>query len=101
MSSTFPAGGTLGLVTIYGQENTRSEGLLAYEAGYRYQANRRIGVDIATFYNVYDHLGTLESGKSFFETTPAPAHLVQPLYFGNAMKGETYGAEVVNQLQSQ
>ncbi len=92
-TSTFTAGPKTGLVNVYGRENARSEGLRAHEAGYRYQANRRLFVDIATFYNVYDHLGALEAGATFLETTPGPPHLVMPLYRGNSMKGETYGAE--------
>ena len=92
-TSTFTAGPKTGLVNVYGRENARSEGLRAHEAGYRYQANRRLFVDIATFYNVYDHLGALEAGATFLETTPGPPHLVMPLYRGNWMKRETYGAE--------
>jgi iron complex outermembrane receptor protein len=80
-------------VYLYGQESARAEGLNAYEAGYRYQANRKLWLDIASFYNVYDHLSTSEPGATFFQPAPAP-HVVAPVYFGNAMKGETYGTEL-------
>jgi iron complex outermembrane receptor protein len=30
----------------------------------------------------------------FFESVPAPAHLVIPTYFSNTMRGGTYGAEI-------
>jgi iron complex outermembrane receptor protein len=90
----FPAGPTYALVNLDGRPDTRSEGLLAYEAGYRYQANRRLWLDLATFYNVYDHLSTIEAGDMFFDFDPSGPHLVQPLNFGNRMKGETYGTEL-------
>ena len=91
--SAFPAGSLLGLVSRRGQSNTRSEGVIAYEAGYRYQANRKLWFDLASFYNVYDHLSTTEAGTTFFEAQPGPAHFVLPLYFANGMRGETYGTE--------
>jgi iron complex outermembrane recepter protein len=91
---SFPAGPVSGIVELLGQDSARSEGLLAYEAGYRYQANRRFWLDLSTFYNVYDHLATAEPGAPFFEFEPQPPHIVAPVYFGNDMKGETYGSEL-------
>jgi iron complex outermembrane receptor protein len=92
-SGAFPAGFTVGLVSLYGHQDTRNEGLRAYEAGYRYQANRKLWLDFSSFYNVYDHLSTIEPGETFFTLDPPPPHLVVPLYFGNRGKGETYGVE--------
>jgi len=91
-SGTFPAGSLPGLVNIYGQPDARSESLNAYEAGYRYQAGRKLWLDLTAFYNVYGHLSTDQTGAPYFEAVPAP-HLVLPLYVGNGMKGQTYGAE--------
>jgi iron complex outermembrane receptor protein len=71
--------------------------LLAYELGYRWQAARRVSVDLAAFYNRYQHLKTQESGAPFFEQNPAPPHLVLPTYFGNQMDGHTHGVEVSTQ----
>jgi len=90
---SFDAGAMFGLVELFGQKNTRSEGLMAYEAGYRYQANRRFWTDISVFYNVYDHLSIVEPGNPIFTPAPVP-HLVLPLYFQNASRGKTYGLEV-------
>jgi iron complex outermembrane receptor protein len=90
----FEAGPMVGLVTLSGNENTRSEELMAYEAGYRYQSNRRFWFDVASFYNVYNHLSTVEPGLQFVDTESFPPRLVVPLDFGNRMRGETYGAEV-------
>ena len=51
-------------------------GVAAYVVVQRYQANRKLWLDLNSFYNVYDHLSTIEKGATFFETEPAPAHLV-------------------------
>src|SRR5207253_74779 len=91
--SGFDAGTLPGAVYVFGDQKARSEGLFAYQAGYRYQANRKLWFDTTSFYNVYDHLSTIEPGTSFLSNQPA-ATLIMPLYFGNAMKGETYGAEI-------
>jgi iron complex outermembrane receptor protein len=90
---SFQAGPLPGLVYLYGQESARSEGLRAYEAGYRYQAHRNLWFDLTSFYNVYDHLSSVAPGKTFFQQQPAP-HFVAPLYFGNKVTGETYGTGV-------
>lgn len=60
-----------------------SEAVIAYELGYRAQANDRLWFSVSTYHNVYDDLRTLEA------TTPA----VFPLEIRNGMSGETYGLE--------
>jgi iron complex outermembrane receptor protein len=66
-----------------------SETVLAYELGYRIQPHRRVTVDIATFYNVYDDLRSLEFG-----TPQLVGGVVQvPVRAGNFLEGETYGFE--------
>jgi len=57
-------------------------------------------LDLSTFYNVYDHLATVEAGAPFFEFAPQPPHIVAPLYFGNEMKGETYGSELATNYKA-
>jgi iron complex outermembrane recepter protein len=71
-----------------------SETLLGYEAGYRNLVTRRLAVDIAAFYNNYDHLSSLEPGTPFIETSPFPAHLVIPSVRGNGLLGNTSGFEI-------
>ena len=89
----FDAGPIFGLAEAFGQESARSEGLMAYETGYRYQANRRVWTDVSLFYNVYDHLSTVEPGTPYITSQPAPTHLVAPQYFQNSTNGTTYGLE--------
>lgn len=92
--AAFPGpNGTPNILALLGAEGFRSETVRSYEAGYRIQPRRRLSLDIATFYSVYDHLKTSEPGKPFFEADPQPPHVVIPLMAGNLMRGETYGAE--------
>jgi iron complex outermembrane receptor protein len=92
-AGSFQAGPMTGLIEVLGQENTRNERLTAYEAGYRYQVNRRLWTDVAAFYNVYDDLSMVVPGNPVFTPQPTP-HLVLPLNFANIAKGRTYGLEV-------
>jgi len=85
--------GTPYVPTIFGNENFKSETVLAYEAGYRVQPNSKLSLDTAIFYNVYDRLQTIEPGVPFFEAEPQPPHVVIPLVFDNLMRGRTYGVE--------
>lgn len=70
------------LVTLSGNPDMEPEKVIAYELGYRNQLSDRLSLDIATFYNVYDDLRTIEP------TSPVT------LEFDNKMDGETYGAEL-------
>lgn len=92
--SAFPGpDGTPNILAFFGNQNFKSETVLAYEAGYRVQPNSKLSFDTATFYNVYDRLTTFEPGVPFFEADPQPAHVIIPLVFSNLMRGKTYGAE--------
>ena len=72
----------------------RSEGLIAYELGYRVQPTDRCSLDVAAFYNVYDHLVSLEPGAPFAEALPAPAHVVLPLVMEHRLAATAYGVEL-------
>lgn len=80
------------LITLFGNPNFQNENLIAYEAGYRTTIGNHVSVDIAAYYNDYDHEQTTESGLPFFEVVPPP-HLVIPLTYGNLSHGETEGVE--------
>ncbi len=51
-------------------------------------------MDIATFYNNYDHLFSIEPGTPFSETSPPPTHIVVPFFIRNGVLGTTYGIEI-------
>ncbi|MBI2820274.1 MAG: TonB-dependent receptor [Acidobacteria bacterium] len=87
--------GQLNLISVFGNEDFETEKLLAYEMGYRVTPTRRFSLDVAAFYNVYHDLQTTEPSAPFFESSPAPPHLVIAQRFANLLKGETYGAELV------
>jgi iron complex outermembrane receptor protein len=71
-----------------------AEGLVAYEAGYRVEPSPKVFVTASTFYNDHDHVLSTEASPVFAEATPAPAHLVLPLVFGNGLEGHSYGTEI-------
>jgi iron complex outermembrane receptor protein len=91
--------GLVALVSVFGNPHIKSEELLAYEAGYRAQASRRISMDVSAFYNIYDRLRTYEPAQPFLESSPSPPHLVLPEVTENKMHGSTYGAEVSSTLR--
>jgi len=70
---------------LEGGPNFRSEELLAYELGYRVTGQDRLGVSLATFYNRYDNLRSIE-----MVNPPAPF----PIVLGNGLEGKSYGAEL-------
>lgn len=84
---------------LYGNPTFQSEHVVAYEAGFRAQANKRLSIDVSAFFNHYDHLETLEPGPEVFEPSPAPARFVMPITFGNLMYGTTEGGELSTNLK--
>ena len=69
---------------VEGSRDFVSEELLAWELGYRIQPNPELLIDLATFYNVYDHLRSQEP------PTDAPF----PRVLLNKLNAETWGAEL-------
>jgi iron complex outermembrane receptor protein len=64
-----------------------SEALRALEVGYKAQPARALTTSIATFYDDYDHLRTIELGS--------------PAVLANNLQGHTYGAETELSYQAQ
>ena len=91
----FPGpGGVPVIVAAVGNPNVKDEGSLSYEAGYRTALLSNLSIDVAAYYNHYDHQNTDEPGEPFFENTPLPAHLVLPIVTQNLSYGETHGLEI-------
>jgi iron complex outermembrane receptor protein len=84
----------LGIVNVMGNPTNRSETVLAYEAGQRVQASKKISFDVSTFYNVYQHLVSATQGVPVLSFASAIPYLVIPVYTGNERHGESYGAEL-------
>lgn len=70
---------------LVGNPNFTSEVLLAGELGYRVQPQPRLSFSLATFYNDYDKLRSVELANP-----PAPF----PITLGNGLRGASYGAEL-------
>jgi iron complex outermembrane receptor protein len=87
----FPPGTVM---SFLGNRNGMSEDLLAYELGYRIIPCSRLTFDAATFYNVYEHLRSLEGPVA----APPPAAFA--LVTGNGLKGESYGVEASGRWQA-
>jgi iron complex outermembrane receptor protein len=87
-------GGPTVLTTLYGSADFVSETMRAHEAGYRVSPHARFSLDVAGFYNVYDHLRTFEPGTPVPDLTPDGPVLRAPMFFGNQMAGETRGVEI-------
>ena len=79
---------------IVGDRKFSSESLIGYEAGYRSLVGLKFHVDIAAFYNNYDHLLSIETGAPFSESSPPPPHTVIPFFFRNGLLGHTAGFEI-------
>jgi iron complex outermembrane receptor protein len=95
VSTIFPDSDGTPVVTLFmGNPHIQNESLLAYEAGYRSLLRKNLSVDLAAYYNSYDHLLTWEPSAPFFENTPAPAYQVMPWVAQNMMYGESHGFEV-------
>jgi len=75
-------------VVVSGSPNISAETLTAYEIGYRVQPTATTNIDIAAFYNVYDHLRTYEHTS------------LVSLMMANGMKGHTYGVELAADWQA-
>ncbi len=93
--TTFPTGpASTTTIRVAGSHHYNSEKLIAYELGYRFQPTKRLSVDIATFYNTYKDLQTIEDAASF--VNPANStNTIDPIVFDNRMDGETFGTEIL------
>jgi len=81
------------LISSFGNPDFKSEELIAYELGYRIEPSKRLSLDAAGFYNIYNGLVGYVPGPMQFEASPTP-HLVVPAAAQNSQAGEAYGAEL-------
>jgi len=71
-----------GVVALTGNRLFRPETVLAYESGTRIEVSASLSTSVALFYNDHDDLRTIEFNPG-----------TGTYFWGNAMKGDTYGAE--------
>ncbi len=92
-SSLSPTGSLL--VTQFGNEQTDSEELIAYEVGYRAQPFEDFSFDISAFYNDYPTLVSDTQGAPFIANNATfGTHAVLPFIVGNDSSAETFGVEI-------
>jgi iron complex outermembrane recepter protein len=99
----FAPDGTPSFARFNANRNFVSEILKGYEAGYRRLLRQNFYLDLAGFFNQYNHLFSEEiTGAPFLEDTPppladnivAPPHFLLPAQFGNSLVGTTTGGEI-------
>lgn len=86
VDATDPAGNPV--VRLLGNEDFESEELLAYEAGYRWQAFDRLALDVSVYHNVYEGVASLEFGSPFIA---ADGRTVIPIVNRNLNDAEADG----------
>jgi iron complex outermembrane receptor protein len=80
-------------VRLLGDGNFSSETMVGYELGYRQNIRSRGLLSVATFFNQYDDLLSVEGRPAFAEMDPPPSRAVLPLYFRNGILAKTSGIE--------
>lgn len=80
------------LNAISGTPSIRSEKQVSYEIGWRFQPNKKLSFDIATFFNHYNDLIGPSYGTPFFN--PAISAIVMPVAFKNIGTANTAGIEL-------
>jgi iron complex outermembrane receptor protein len=81
-------------VTVAGNKHIESEQLLAYEAGYRAQLTPTSSIDLAAFYNDYDHIQTAETGAPIIVFKPPLIYAVLPKTLESGIEGKAYGGTI-------
>ena len=86
LAAAYPTPVGTGTTYIRGTEDFDPEIVLAYEAGYRWQASSALSFDTAIFYNDYSDLYSLAPGNNPYSSD---------LYFVNGVEGNAFGLEFV------
>jgi iron complex outermembrane receptor protein len=88
------AGGLPLEILVQGNPNLKSEKVIAYELGYRAQLTEWMSLDVAAYYNAFQHIQSASSGPFTFRPVPFP-HFELPITLNNGSHGEGYGTEVL------
>lgn len=77
-------------VVFGGDDDFKSEDLIAFELGYRVRATERLALDLAMFYNMYDNIRSVQPGDPIV----TPDGTILPFIGGNETDANTYGVEL-------
>jgi len=89
-----PGPGGIPVLSSFVGTAEKDEDIVATEVGYRTQIASGISLDLTGFYNSYTNIVSSEMGVPLVEATPAPVHLVVPIFPANLLHGEGHGAEI-------
>lgn len=81
------------LPQLLGNRDFDSEEVLAYELGHRWQVLDSLALDLATFYNDYGGLSSLEFGEPFID--PQNGQTIIPIVNENFTNGHAQGIEAL------
>lgn len=90
---------------MFGNDDFKSEKMIAYELGYRIMPDERLSLDLAAFLNDYDKLRTVNSyslsriPKGFIPPATFLIDIQQNFQFQNHQSGRTYGIEMAATLK--
>ena len=79
---------------IVGGRDFDSETLVAYEAGYRVRPVERMSLSVASYYNAYSKLRSLDTSLTNVVTLPTTTTI------GNGFRGQTWGVELSGTWQA-
>ncbi len=79
------------IARLQGNSHFDAEVLIAYEAGYRWQARDNLAFDLAAFHNRYMGLASLEQGNPYIDS--ATGLTIVPIVNENKTNGTTTGIE--------
>ncbi|MGH0028673.1 MAG: TonB-dependent receptor plug domain-containing protein [Myxococcota bacterium] len=84
--------------SVTGSHDVDSEDLLAYELGFRSTPHPRVNMDVALFWNDYDHLRSTEPYATV-PNSPFPGATTQLARLDNELSGDSYGAEFAGMVR--
>ncbi|NGZ05732.1 MAG: TonB-dependent receptor [Magnetococcales bacterium] len=84
-----PPNPPVGIISLTGNPDSRSETLHAHELGYRAQIKPELSFELTGFYNRYDHVTTFEQQPPL----PPPPLPTFPQSYGNLARAASYGLE--------
>jgi len=93
-STTLQSTNPLAFNVTTGDSLFTSETDISYELGYRQLIIPSFSIDVATFYNHYNHLESLEPGTPYSVTAAGQTYTVYPYLNGNGLEGNTKGFEI-------
>ncbi len=81
-------------ISTSGDKNLVSERMWAYETGGRWSLGDRVNLDVALYFDHYNHLVGLSAPEGPVFSLEPVAHMEYPLKVTNTMDGDVYGAEI-------